>query len=259
MATSKHVHIVQLGLQDLLGTRMFCGRSKKYAEMYDRKAKWFAKRLEEGMRYKLYQHEPGKTVGFIETIPGENAWRAVDAKGYLFVHCFWVLGKSKGKGYGTALLKDTIADARRSGYSGVAVVTSFEHWLPNKRIFIKHGFEQVDQLPPAFELFVKRFDTNARLPRFNRNTAALEKLPDGLVIYRSEQCPYIDVSEMSLREAAEKLSLDITVIEVRTSKQAQKSPCPYGVTGVFLDRELVSYHPIGGKHLIDFIKAKRQE
>lgn len=35
--------------------------------------------------------------GFIEYLPGEHAWRAVHADGYLFIHCLWVVGKSKGK------------------------------------------------------------------------------------------------------------------------------------------------------------------
>ncbi|MFW6245807.1 MAG: hypothetical protein ACOC13_00015 [Tangfeifania sp.] len=51
------------------------------------KTEWMEKQLSEGLRIKLL-YLPGhkKAAGFIEYIPGENAWRAVSAKGYLFIH-----------------------------------------------------------------------------------------------------------------------------------------------------------------------------
>ena len=57
-------------------------------EGYQIKLEWLKKRFAEGLTIKvLYAEEEQKVVGFIEYVPGEKAWRAVDAKGYLFIHC----------------------------------------------------------------------------------------------------------------------------------------------------------------------------
>ena len=57
-------------------------------EGYQIKLKWLKKRFSEGLKIKqLYLEKEGKCIGFIEYIRGEYAWRAVDAKGYMFIHC----------------------------------------------------------------------------------------------------------------------------------------------------------------------------
>ena len=124
--TTDRVEIVTLDAQNFDQFSHFCGRSAKYAEAYDNKSAWLQARFAEGMRYKLFRANE-RTVGFVEYIPGEYAWRGVAAQGYLFIHCFWVLGKNKGKGYGSRLLKACLKDAQQSGLAGVAVMTSFEH------------------------------------------------------------------------------------------------------------------------------------
>ncbi len=57
-------------------------------EGYQKKLEWLKKRFSEGLKIKLlYLEKERKCIGFIEYIPGEYAWRAVDAKGYMFIHC----------------------------------------------------------------------------------------------------------------------------------------------------------------------------
>lgn len=73
------------------------------------------------MRVKIL-YEDERSAGFIEYIPGEFAWRAVKAQGYMVIHCLWVVGKSKKKGYGSRLLNDCVTDAREMGMHGVAMV-----------------------------------------------------------------------------------------------------------------------------------------
>ena len=74
----------------------FCYMSKRKAPGYALKSAWLKKRFGEGLRIKMLEL-PER--GFIEYIPGEYAWRAIAAKGWMAVHCLWVVGKSKGKGY----------------------------------------------------------------------------------------------------------------------------------------------------------------
>jgi hypothetical protein len=50
-------------------------------------------------------YEGNRSIAFIEYIPGEYAWRAVNADGYMLIHCIWVVGSGKNKGYATRLLR----------------------------------------------------------------------------------------------------------------------------------------------------------
>ena len=93
------VKIIAMIKSDLGKVQMFCGHSPAYQHGYDAKMKWLRGRLAEGMRYTLLQVN-GYNAGFIEYIPGEYAWRGIEAKGYLFIHCFWVIGRNRGHGYG---------------------------------------------------------------------------------------------------------------------------------------------------------------
>ena len=88
--------IITVTAQNIETTGFFCYMSKKKSEGYGRKLKWLRDRFGEGMCIKLLKL-PER--GFIEYIPGEHAWRAIHADGYLFIHCLWVVGKSKGKGF----------------------------------------------------------------------------------------------------------------------------------------------------------------
>jgi GNAT superfamily N-acetyltransferase len=232
--------ILDIGLGNVEKTGFFCYMSKKKSEGYQRKLRWLQERFSEGMRIKMLA-PPER--GFIEYIPGEHAWRAVHADGYLFIHCLWVVGKSKGKGFSTALLEACLADAREQGRKGVAMVTSEKVWLAGRRVLDKHGFECVDTAPPAFSLMVKRFG-NSPVPSFAGDwEAKAQALGPDLTVIRSDQCPYIvDATAAALASAA-RAGVESRVIELQTRDDLLRlSPSPYGVFGLVLDGRLLSYY-----------------
>ena len=61
-------------------------------EGFGPQVEWLHKRFDEGLRFLLFRNEKGKPLAFLEYVPGEHAWRPVDAGGWLFVHCLWVYG-----------------------------------------------------------------------------------------------------------------------------------------------------------------------
>ena len=128
---------------DKLG--FFCRMSKMKTEGNKRKLAWLKERFEEGLKIKMFEL-PER--GFIEYIPGEFAWRGIDAKGYMFIHCLWVVGKSKGKGYGDLLINECIKDAKNNKENGVAVLVSDGNWMANKKVYLKNGFEIIDETEP---------------------------------------------------------------------------------------------------------------
>ena len=226
--------------------------SKRKSEGYARKLRWLKQRFAEGLRIKMFAL-PER--GFIEYIPGEFAWRAVDAKGYMFIHCLWVVGKSKGKGQAKLLLDACIEDAKKSGMHGVAMITSEGNWLSGKKFFLDNGFESVGAAPPAFELLVRKF-RDAPSPVFADDLAKrAKKFSSGLTVIRSDQCPYLEDATNTVQTVADELGLNFQVIELNTSRDVQRiSPSVYGVFSIVYRGSLLSYHYELKKDLIEKIK-----
>jgi hypothetical protein len=63
-----------------------------------RKVEWLQRRFGEGLRFFLFRDDQGRPLGFLEYVPGEYAWRPVDARGWLFVHCLWVYPRGQKVG-----------------------------------------------------------------------------------------------------------------------------------------------------------------
>lgn len=239
MSTSK---IVSVNADNIERYGFFCLMSRRKSEGYRRKHNWLLERFKEGLRLKLII-EGERPVGFIEYAPAEVAWRPVRAKGYMVIHCLWVVGKWKGKGYGTRLIRKCVNDARKIGAHGVAVVTSPRTWLAGSELYSKNGFECVDEASPSFELMVKRFD-DAPLPQFPKDWQKRGRhFGKGLTIVRTDQCPYFEDATRILVEAAEEKGIPTDVLSMDKSQRVQRqSPSAFGTFGVVLDDELFSYH-----------------
>ena len=248
--TGAGFQLVTLTEENLGKVQMFCGHSPSYRQGYIAKVEWMRDRIKEGMRYTLLQVH-GHNAGFIEYIPAEKAWRGVDAAGYLFVHCFWVIGRNRGHGYGRILLESCLQDAK--GTNGVAVMVSKTHWLPTPKIFLKNGFEPADHAAPSFDLLVKRFEPEAPLPRFRKPSATL---PPGLTLTHSDQCTYTQNAAAIVAQAGEQLKVPVNILQVENAQAAQASPCLYGTLGYFYEDELLTYCPAGTKKLMELIGPK---
>ncbi len=235
--------IITVGLDNVDQIGFFCQKSKPKSESYKLKQEWLKERFKEGMAIKIWKD--GKSqVGFIEYTPSEFAWRVVEADNYMMVHCLWVVGKNKGKGFGSALLEQCIQDAKKAGKSGVAVVASSHTWLPKPEIFLSCGFEVVDKSPPSFELLVKKFDKKTKNPSFPRDfDEKLKKLGKGLTVLFANQCPHAgSIARYTLEVAAEK-GIAGKIIELKKHEDILKlSPSPYGVFAIVYDGKLLSYH-----------------
>ena len=232
----------------------FCYMSKRKEAGFQRKMDWIKKRFGEGMKLKILEL-PDR--GFIEYIPGEYCWRAVDAGGYMFIHCLWVVGKSKGKGYAEALLEECIRDAEKAKMNGVAMVTSEKVWLIKKKYLEKHGFECVDETAPSFSLMVKKFK-KAPLPSFIDNTNMIKrKFKDGLTVMRTDQCPYNEDATAAVMRAAKKADIKCRVVELQSAQDVRDlSPSPYGTFGIIQNGELLRYHYMLEKDLLPLLKKQ---
>jgi len=223
-------------------TGFFCYMSKRREPGYKQKRDWLEARFAEGLKIKIIHETGGRDTAFIEYIPGEYAWRAVHARGYLVIHCLWVVGKGKGKGYGSRLIKECLDDARAQGRQGVAMLTSDRTWLASRDIFERNVFVEVDSGPPSFQLMVARFGSGpeASLPT-NWDERARAFGP-GLTVVRTAQCPYIEIGASAMLSYARERGIRSRVVELRTAREIQEqSPSAYGVFGTVLDGKLLAY------------------
>jgi GNAT superfamily N-acetyltransferase len=231
-----------------IGEYGICSYKDVRQEGFSRKIEWMKARQPEGLRVKTLYSEAGKTQGMIEYIPGERCWRPVIAPGYMFVHCIFVGFKKgyKGKGYGTQLLNECIADARKENMHGVAVVTRDGTWMAKKELFLKNGFTVVDTAPPDFQLLALRFDGAAPLPKFAGEwEKKIAPYHEGLSILWSAQCPPLAKAVREIGETAEKVyGIRPRIVELNDSKAAQASPCPFGTFCIIYDGRIVAHTPV---------------
>jgi len=234
----------------------FCGTKSTQHEECRRKAEWFKKRLAEGMKYKVLYSEDKGAVGLIEYIPGEYAWRAVEADGYIVIHCLCIFYRPyREKGVAAQMIDECIKDAQKDKKHGVAVVTRKGAWMVGKDIFVKKGFEVMDRADPDFELVVKKFKKDAPSPKFKGNwDKALGKYQKGLTILYSDQCPYIAKSVGEIRETVEqRYGIEANFVEIKDHVQAQNAPSPYAIFSLIYDGELLAFHPISSKRFMNIM------
>jgi len=220
---------------------------KKHKELRN-KIEWYKKYYPEGLRIKAALAEDGTYQGMLEYIPGELAHRPVNAVGYLFIHCLFVGFKKqyKGQGFASALLDESVQEAKVQGKLGVAVVTRKGSFMAKKDIFLKKGFSIVDKAKPDFELLVLKFDESEQDPSFKHEVLTdLSKYQDGLTIMRSVQCPYTEKNVNAMLETAKtKFQLKTTLIDINDVKTAQQTPCAFGTFCLIYEGKVISHHPI---------------
>jgi len=231
--------IIEVNADNVDQTGFFCYMSKRKTEGFRRKLEWLKARFAEGMRIKMLEL-PER--GFIEYIPGEHAWRSVHAPGYMFIHCLWVVGKSRKKGYAGILLDECEQEARAAGNQGVTMLTSERNWLVGKKALLRNGFEPTAEEPP-FTLMTKKFGETDP-PSFTGGwDDKASRFGAGVTVIRSPQCPYIPDATNTALDAARELGIKSRVVELKSSRKIrEKAPSPYGAFSIVYNGSLLSYH-----------------
>ncbi len=236
-----------------------CGYKNIKNEGYRQKIEWTKINFEHGLKYKMLVSESKGAVGGIEYLPGEDAWRPVEAKGYMFIHCVYIMKKdAKGQGYGQKLVEACIDDTKAAGMNGVVVVVRKGSWMAGKDLFIKMGFQQADFAKPDFELLVYKFNADAPNPAFVHGwDEKLKKYTEGLFIFTSGQCPYAWKTTTEIFDAAKKdYNITPKIIELKNSIEAREVPFPFGTFGIILNGKVVADHPVSQTRFRNIMKKE---
>lgn len=204
------------------------------------KVEWLKKRFAEGLRFFLFRDEKGNPLAFLEYVPGEYAWRPIDAGGWLFVHCLWVYAKGQRVGgLGSRLIQACLSEARRARANGVAAMVSGGPWMVGSQVFLRNGFTQIAEAD-RFQLVIHRLRKGPE-PCFRdtRHNAAAYR---GLNIVYSPQCPMLPKSAKDLSELASEHCLPLKITVLESAREAQNAPSHYGVFSLIWNGRLLSDH-----------------
>ena len=239
-----------------------CGYKSLKSEGFPEKVGWLRTRFQEGLKVKTLFSPKDGNQGMIEYIPGQYAWRPVDAGGYMFIHCIFLGFKKayKGKGLGTRFLQECVAESRENGLTGVAAVTRKGSFMAGKELFLKNGFRVVDRAAPDFELVALFFEEGSPPPRFKPGLdKRLQSYTDGLTIIRADQCPYTVKNVKEIVETAEKnYGLIPSIITLKNHKEAQNSPSPFGTFCIILNGRILTHHPISRRRFMNILDKEQE-
>ncbi len=219
---------------------------KKHQRGVEEKKAWLAERLTEGHIFRKLNTR-GKV--FIEYTPLENAWVPVIGDNFLYIHCLWVSGSFKGKGYAQELLASCIADAKEQKRSGVCVISAKKKkpFLSDKAFMIKHGFETVDHIGKEYELLAFSFDGTK--PQFAESAREQSIANQDLTIYYGLQCPYIPNCLHEVQAYCEANGVTVNLVKVDTLQKAKAMPCVFNNWAVFYHGKFETVHLLNEGYL----------
>lgn len=235
-----NVEIIEVDEKNLAKYGFLCNTNKKHLG-YQAKFAWLTEQFKNGLIIRLLQVD-GKTQGYIEAIPGEFAWRPIEAKGYMFIQCIYTKAKKlRQLGYATKLIKEIEEYAREKDMKGVVSISSEGSWLAGKSVFLKNSFQEVESFD-RFDLMVHQFHKEMP-PKFKINVDLLANYR-GLHLLYSAQCPY-NVSVLpELQKTAKELNFELILHEIKSAEMAQKTPSLYGTFVLIHNQKIYADHYI---------------
>jgi ribosomal protein S18 acetylase RimI-like enzyme len=234
-----------------------CGVKNLDHEGRRSKNRWLKANFKKGLRAKVLVTPDNRQCGYIEYLPGEYAWRGVDAAGYMFIHCVWTFFKQyQHRGWASRMVQACLEDSKKAGMNGAVVVARQGPWLANSALFLKNGFEVVDTAPPDYQLLVRKLNPSAASPAFKGEwEKKLSRYRRGLTIIRSNQCPHIAKFAGEIIQAAkEDYGLKPRIVELKSHRDAQNAPTPYAVFAIIYNGCLLADHQISRTRFHNIMK-----
>ncbi|WP_276949537.1 N-acetyltransferase [Acetatifactor muris] len=240
------MELVKLTHENMEKEHICCAISNNKDIQVMSKKNWLKDRLDEGLVF-LKGNVRGKC--FIEYIPAEYAWAPVEAEGYMYIDCLWVSGQFKGHGYSNLLLDACIRDSKAKGKKGLVILSSKKKmgFLSDPKYMEHKGFQTADTAEPYFELMYLPFEEDAALPRFRDSVGRQEDMPEGFVLYYTNQCPFTAKYVPILEEMAKARNAAFQSVHIQTREDAQNAPSPFTTFSLFYDGQFVTHEILSEK------------
>ena len=108
-------------------------------------------------------------------------------------------------------------------------------------------FQTADTAEPYFELMYLPFEEDAPLPRFRDSVGRYEDMPEGFVLYYTNQCPFTAKYVPILKEMAKVRNAVFQSVHIQTRENAQNAPSPFTTFSLFYDGQLVTHEILSEK------------
>ena len=204
------------------------------------KKEWMRRRFEEGLVF-YRSEERGKC--FIEYIPAENAWVAIEADGWIYINCLWVSGSMKGHGYANDLLEACIRDARAQEKNGICILCAEgrkREFLADPKFLTYKGFRVADTSDCGINIMYLPLADNAAPPRFKDCARHPRVEESGFVLYYTDQCPFTYYWVPRVLEIAEEYDIPFKAIHITDREAAQNVPAPVTTYALFRDGQFLT-------------------
>lgn len=232
--------IITLNYNNIECEHICCSLSDKKGDcgVYLKK-EWLKERFDDGL---IFNKINVRGKAFIEYIPVENAWAPIEGKNYMFINCFWVSGKFKGRGYANRLLNECIDNCKKRGKNGIITLSSKKKmpFLSDPDYLKYKGFKVCDIANPYYELLYLPFSDKYDSPKFKNHVKYGKNDENGLILYYSNQCPHTSKYVDLIRKISSEKKVDIKIIKIETKEQAQSSPCPFTTYSLFYNGEFIT-------------------
>lgn len=243
---------VNLDIKNIEQEHICCAISdKKHKQGVSNKKEWLKNQMVSGHVFrKLNQN--GKV--FIEYTNIEDAFVPVIGSNYIYIYCFWVSGSFKGKGYGKNLIEYAINDAKQKGKDGICISVGKKKlsFLSEKKFLEKYGFKVVDTIEDNYELLALVFN-NSETPKFTPKSKVNSTQDNGVVIYYTDQCPYINNCIDEIEEVCREKEIPITKNHVDNVDKAKQVPCFMNNFAVFYNKKFITHELLNRARFIKFL------
>jgi GNAT superfamily N-acetyltransferase len=246
--------IVQVTPENVPSETLFCIKDLKKPGFAAKQA-WYAKRYAEGLRLSILKKEDDRMLGFVEFVPAADAWRPVDAPGFMFIHCMYVASrKDRSQGLGSLLIQHVETQAKEQGLGGLCVMSSKGPWLAGKELFEKNGFTEVDRRG-RFELLSRQWNPSLGKPTLRDWTARQADYPGWHLLY-ANQCPWHEKSVEAILNTALDAGIEMQVHEIQSAEEAKNSPSGFGVFALLHNGELLEDHYLSATRFKNILKKE---
>ncbi len=248
--------IISVNINNIDNEHICCAISDKKGEnCVGSKKVWLKERFKDGLVFKKLD-ERGKV--FIEYIPSEKAFAPITVNNYMYINCFWVSGKFKGKGYGNKLLDECIIDAKNKGKDGLVVLSSKKKkpFLSEPGYLKYKGFKVCDKAEPYYELLYLPFSENSDIPKFKECAKKGVIDETGVVLYYSNQCPHTDKYVPIIERVAKENDINFKAIKLNKVEEAQNAPAPFTTYSLFINGKFETNEILTEKKFIKIMTAK---
>ena len=118
------------------------------------------------------------------------------------------------------------------------------------------GFQRADAADPYFELMYLPFEEGAKLPRFRDTVGRQEDMPEGFVLYYTNQCPFTAKYVPMLEQMAEARNVAFLPVHMEDREAAQKCPSPFTTFSLFYDGQFVTHEILSEKKFDKILASK---